>query len=671
MNCKRLFSFVIILSLSVTFLPSIAQEKNIGEDKKPARTESADTSKSTTPDSVRVPIIPISFIGTIDRTISIENVVTDTAANWNDYSYLNDIIAARGNVFIRDLGSVGQFSSLSIGGLDERSVAFLHDGILLNEPLTGTYNSYWYQTEQIERVEIETGTRAFLYGFNSTGGAINMLTKSFKAIKPYSRIRYSESLYEQAFFDGRVSQNLTRTLNLTLGVQRYTTDGRFRNSDYDAWGVRFKARFNGSSRWNIFFSENYTQTQLGLFGGVNDTLTNPAFLFDRLQAVILNGDSYEKITRHDLQLGAAAQLFEDTTDVTTLTAYYSTHLREFRNEENRPNPDGIFIQDNHHLHWQGMKFTQHLEFERQSFDLGAEVQSRQIIESPATGYRVQTATSVNGKLELQPLDLVRLALYARLDNYLNHSPLSYGGDATLSPLQEISLFAGYSRSSRFPTFQELYWRTKSINGPMGEVEPESHSVAEAGTRIHLGDIFSFHARYYYRIISNAIATDSTSFDAPFPGLQFVVRDNIQYNGVELFSSLRIWSLYAEGTAHYLSLLENGSERTLFPKWWAAGGIYFWDKLFHDNLDLKVGIRGRIVGPQDGMEFNPEAMMFVPSSLPELGLATAVDGILLAHIGSAYIHFIWQNLFDNNYVVTPFYPMPDRAVRFGISWELLD
>jgi len=108
-----------------------------------------------------------------------------------------------------------------------------------------------------------------------------------------------------------------------------------------------------------------------------------------------------------------------------------------------------------------------------------------------------------------------------------------------------------------------------------------------------------------------------------------------------------------------------------PQWWASGGIYFWDKLLGENLDLKIGVRGHILGPQDGMEFNPEAMIFVPSGLTPLGIATAIDGFLVAHLGSAYVHFIWQNLFDNNYVVTPFYPMPDRAVRLGISWELLD
>lgn len=598
-------------------------------------------------------------------------MLTDTAAMWNEYSSLNDIIGPRGGFFIQDLGSIGQFSGLAIRGLDGRSVAFLHDGILLNEPLTGTYNSYWYQTEQIERVEIEQGTRAFLYGSNSTGGAINISTKSFKAIRPHSRIRYSESTYEQIFFDGRISQNLTRNLNLTGGVQRYVTDGRFLNSDYDAWGARFKARFNVSNRLNIFFSENYMQTQLGLFGGVKYGTTNPVSLFDRLQANIVSGDSYEKITRHDVQIGLAAELFGDTSDVTTLTAYYSTQLREFRNEDNRPNPDTLFIQDNHHAHWQGVKLTQHVELRHQSLDVGAEVQSRQIIESPATGYRVQINTNAFGKLELQPLDPLRIALYARIDNYLGRTPTSYGSDVTVTPVKGLSLFAGYSRSYRFPTFQELYWRTPTIDGPATDLSPERHQLVEIGTRIQLGNTLFLRSSYYYRVAMDAIVTERTTFDAPFPALRFAVREKKIYRGAEMSSSLRVWHFVGEGSVTYLTVSENGAEVKTLPQWWASGGLYYWNELFEGDLDLKIGVRGRVIGQQDGLEFNPEAMMYVPSALPALGIQTVTDGFIVAHIGNAYVHLIWQNLFDNNYVVTPFYPMPDRAVRFGIVWELVD
>ena len=53
------------------------------------------------------------------------------------------------------------------------------------------------------------------------------------------------------------------------------------------------------------------------------------------------------------------------------------------------------------------------------------------------------------------------------------------------------------------------------------------------------------------------------------------------------------------------------------------------------------------------------------------MAGTVDFLLIAHIGSAYVHFVWENLLDRQYIMRIFYPMPERNIRFGISWDFLD
>lgn len=671
--CKN-FSIIIIF-LSLLHPSSLFSQERDTTDISPIDTSTQEYKVITKP------ITPISIIGTIDRTLPPTKIVSDSIAYLNEYASINDIVVAHNGSYVRDLGSVGHYSELILGGLGGRHIAYLHDGILLNEPLTGTYNAYWFQTEQSERVEVETGTRAFLYGVNSTGGVINSMSRDFQAIRPRTSIRYSESRYEQTFFDGMFSQNLTRNFNLTGGVQRYVTDGKYRNTDYDMWGARLRARFNASDRWNFFFSENYTQTQLGLFGGIDYLNTNPSFLFEPLQTTIINGDTYEKITRHDLRLGMAAKLFDDSSDITTLTAFYSTHFREFRNEENRPNPDSLFIQDDHHLHWQGVKFTQHFAKDLYSVDLGAEVQSRQVVESPATGYRSQVATNAYGKVDLEPTKTINVSGYARIDNSLNRTTLSHGADGILRLVDWFEIHAGYSRSFRFPTFQELYWRRRNISGPSGNFDPERHQLMEAGLKLFIGDWFQVNTRFFNRIVNDYIGMFSVAPAEPYPGVQFVKQEKVTFTGIDISAELRIWRFLAEGSGHYLKRKEFGvsqsiagvgiSRTNLQPEWWASGGVYFRDRLVENNLDLKVGFRAHVWGEQQGMEFNPEAMMFVPSSLPSLGIATVVDGLLVARIGGAYVHFIWQNLFNNNYVVSPFYPMTDRTVRFGITWELLD
>lgn len=649
--------------------------------------QNQDTIEVSLPDAVPVdtalppqPIKPIPHLGTLDRDLSHTQIITDSSAYFGEYTSLNDIVVNHTGAFVRDLGNVGQYSELTLGGLGGRHIAYLQDGILLNEPLTGIHNPYWFQTEQIERVEVETGTRSFLYGLNSTGGVVNAVSRHHKAIRPLTKIRYSESRYEQTFFDGMFSQNLTRDLNVTVGVERYVTDGRFSNSDFDMWGTRVKARFNASNRWNFFLLQHYTQTKLGLFGGINYNATagSSGLFYDPRQAVVTTTDVYEKITRHDVHLGVAAQLFDDSTDITTLTAYYATHLRELRDENNRPLADSFAIFDNHHSRWRGVKLTHHVERNRFSLNVGGEVQSRNILHSPATGDHAEIASSAFGRIGFSPFEQFRLAGYGRYDNYLGRIVVSLGSDLSYSPLRWLRLYAGYSRSTRFPTLQELYWRRGNIYGPDEPFANERHHLFESGVECHVDSIAMVSIKYFRRTVRNHITTFSAGPSQPFTGVQFLAQNRSVYEGVSASAQLRFWHIAAEGHASHLVITQNLSQSvsgndlsTPQPEWWALGGIYYRNTLFDENLDLKLGIRGKIYGEQRGMEFNPEAIAFVPSSLPSIDIAAAADAVLIAKIGPAYVHFLWHNLVDNNYVVTPFYPMPDRAVRFGITWILLD
>ena len=45
--------------------------------------------------------------------------------------------------------------------------------------------------------------------------------------------------------------------------------------------------------------------------------------------------------------------------------------------------------------------------------------------------------------------------------------------------------------------------------------------------------------------------------------------------------------------------------------------------------------------------------------------------MIAKIGSAYVHFMLENITNEQYMLTAFYPMPPQKIRFGIEWEFLD
>jgi len=133
----------------------------------------------------------------------------------------------------------------------------------------------------------------------------------------------------------------------------------------------------------------------------------------------------------------------------------------------------------------------------------------------------------------------------------------------------------------------------------------------------------------------------------------------------------VWVFYLEGTGTYMTQTSAGSNTRLFPKVWANGGIYYWTTLLNDKLELKIGFKGRYRSSLLGAEFNPEVLAYVLGNGPELGQAASGDFFVTAHIGDAYIHLTWENLTNVPYYSTPFYPVLNREIRLGLSWEFLN
>jgi outer membrane cobalamin receptor len=633
----------------------------------PSDTTSADTLDTIPTDTTRIVLVPLARVGSIARNLAEENVIPDSAIDFLDYKYLGDLISTAHGVFIRDLGSPGQLHGLTINGLDARGIAVMNDGILLNDPLTGIFDLNLYPTENIERLEMIRGSRAFLYALNSTGGTINIVTKSKKAITPESRIRFSQSSFNYGFVDGMISQDVIRGLNVTAGLQHTTTDGKFDNSGYDYWNARAKVRYNLSSNASLYVSEIYSQSQLGLNGGIDMSQTPSGLEFGQFQAIVRNDDSYEKITRHDLQLAGSARLFADTNNVTSLTLYLSNKLREYRDNEHPSST--TFVAQDHTSEWYGIKLTQNIKLQNFFLDFGAEVQRRGTIASSTVRQQFGTLKSIYGKAEVSPLHQIDLAVYGRVDDYQNISRFSYGSDASVRVIDWLEMFGGYSHSFRFPTIQEQYWRDSSFFTAVTSFTPETHNFAEVGVRVIRSNIISGELSYFNRAVSDAILPMVSTSRTPFSSETLATEDRFKISGISAKATVRWWVLFAEGTAQYITQ-ETQSEYSL-PRLTASGGIYYWNKLVNDHLDLKVGFRGKFISAYDGMQYNPQTQQYTGRFATD-GKAVGVgDFVLLFHIGDAYVHFIFENLLSRKYYVTPVFPQLERTLRFGVNWTFLN
>jgi len=97
----------------------------------------------------------------------------------------------------------------------------------------------------------------------------------------------------------------------------------------------------------------------------------------------------------------------------------------------------------------------------------------------------------------------------------------------------------------------------------------------------------------------------------------------------------------------------------------TGGLYVNDFFFDDNLYLKTGFKFYYIGEISSAKYNTS-----------LNRATdpinRLDFILAGEIQkAAIVYFTWENLFNKQYYIYPYYPMPQRNIRFGLAWELFN
>jgi outer membrane cobalamin receptor len=632
-----------------------------------------DSTAAVTVDTVGRMSTP-TLVGTYDRSLDSNKVLTKEDLHWLDYRYLGDILESVPGTFVRDQNSAGQYNQLNIRGVDWRSIAITMDGRPMNDPASGIFNLFHFTTEYADRIEVITGPRAFIYGLNSTGGAINLVTKNYNSNRPFSKLNYSETGYNYQYSDGTFSQNISRKVNFTFGFQHQSTDGKFPNSAHEAWNARVKVRYNFSQDFNVILSEYHTATVTQLNGGVNYALSGPVNGLDPFRTTLKNLDSYEKITRNDVDLSFVGTFLEDSINVSMLTLYYSHAIREYRDEENLAanSTNSFFVMSDHVTSWTGARFSQNFDTEFQRFNFGANLELRQIEGSPNLGHHRNVIGNMWAKEELLLGNRLTLGVFGRYDQYLKKSYTGVGADVTANVLEGLSIFAGASLSRRMPTYQELFWIDSAVSR-VTPIEAEKHRQLEAGAELTFSDKSFIRASYFHRTVEEAIQVIPYTPQTVqiFPGLAFINVPSVATNGFEMKLGMRVWKLYLEGTGTYLIQTSGGFDTQLFPRIWVTGGLYYWNTLLNNKLELKVGFKGRYQSSYLGAEFNPEVLSYVLSVSPALGQAASGDFFVTAHIGDAYIHLMWENLTSVQYFSTPFYPVLERAVRVGVSWEFLN
>ena len=354
-------------------------------------------------------------------------------------------------------------------------------------------------------------------------------------------------------------------------------------------------------------------------------------------------------------------------------------MREYRDEV-REYPDqlpfnGTFTHSDNRSSNAGILLRNELASKAQNFSASVQAEEIQVESSPEVGGHKENKFSASAKEEILLLSPLTFAVFGRTDYYIGRSLPGAGADAQLAINSSLSFFGGMSVSQRTPTLQELYWSGDSTHLPTPRLwlKDERHMLVQVGMRFSIFDFLSGTIALNHREIKNPILIDTVGGTSPTNyTLQFTQPALNVYNGVDASLKATYSHFYAEGNATYLKQPDYyhvSSKLTLLPELYFDGSFYYKNQLVNGNLELKVGFRGRFTSKQSGMAPLDESGLYVPYELLEsFGPSGTADFFLIAKLGDAYLHLVWENLSGNQYMLTPFYPMYARNVRFGVSWE---
>lgn len=623
-------------------------------------------------DSV-VRITPIPEIGSIEPFGKKHNIISDKEIIFREYRSLYDILSSENGFFIRDLASPGQQNQININGFDEKNIAIFVDGIPYNDHYTASFNLWDIPVEAIERIEIISSASAIFYDGKSAGSTINIMTKNYNNNRAITQLRYSQGVSGYTQTDAMFAQNIFSGFNLSLGIshhgfgsnkeypQKYR--GRFINSNDDSWNFRSKIRYNFSNWANTIFSYSYHRRWTGLHGGVD--FSNTASVFDGLLATVKNEEAYEKVFNHHYNLTTAIYPFQDSSFLATFSFYAFERLREYRDEENRSlTRNSIFTIRDFASSAKGLKVNILSQYSDIRFIGYADLQ------------RIQTndVITVGLKSDILPQSFFVVSPFVTFKDLQSQFIANAGVEATLHVTSSFNVYGGITQN----IINDVPSTVGPLTSPMNadfflytQREKETFSILELGSRFVLPKLFSAEISYKKIEQSNPIIFDTILV---VNSSAYYYPAKISFDAISASAHYQWNEFHLEGAANYLhkpKFIRDNVVLTSYPDLTLNGSIYFQGKLANGSLDLKIGFRGNYYSEQTGMRPYDEYGVWIPSAELRYGPTGTMDFFAIGKIGDAFVHLIWENISGNQYLLAPVYPMYDRNIRFGVTWEFLD
>ncbi|MBW7893217.1 MAG: TonB-dependent receptor, partial [Chitinophagaceae bacterium] len=214
---------------------------------------------------------PITVTATISQKRASETGRDITIIKGEQFQHLpvhslDDLLRYIPGVEIQARGPMGSQSDIVIRGGTFQQALVILDGLRLNDPNTGHFNSYIpIAPYEIDRIEILKGASSAIHGPDAVGGVINIITKTFaeKQREAKTELLTEISAGEYGFLNANAGFYVARNKwsigggvlsNHASGVQQRGAHGFFHNTT-----ASLSADYHLDSAWSVAFRTAYDQ----------------------------------------------------------------------------------------------------------------------------------------------------------------------------------------------------------------------------------------------------------------------------------------------------------------------------------------------------------------------------------------------------------------------------
>jgi len=210
-------------------------------------------------------------------------VITSEQIRKNQWNYVLDAIRTVPGVSVVQSGSPGKVTSVFLRGAGSAQVLVLMDGVPINNPYFGGINFEDLTTDHVERIEVLKGPQSPLYGSDSIGGVIQIITSKGSG-EPAFRTTFEGGSF-QTFREGAGVSGGQGKVDYSLGFSRHDSEGQFDNDEFRENVFSARSGFHWNENTVLTFTGNVFDSTTGIpFHTVFDPVTfQPAFEASPLQ----------------------------------------------------------------------------------------------------------------------------------------------------------------------------------------------------------------------------------------------------------------------------------------------------------------------------------------------------------------------------------------------------